>query len=267
MIQCPGMGSSVTHSVTQRMPSHKPTQAEDLRPGDPHELSNGHLIECLPTGARGSRANLLGGSVLDSDPAVETAGVDTGFSPNPSTMRAPNIAVGNIPDTPGWAKGAPPLAVEYADRGQDEAELTQKIVDLFEGGTQLVWVVRLQGPRQVEVHERGREMRTVRPGETLTAPGILRNPVPVEALYEREAAHEATLQNLLQRKGFASLLDVQEEGRLTQARAALKRLLTRRGLPLNPEIDARITACTDRAILERWFDQAVTATSPEEALL
>ena len=263
MLQCPGMGSS----VTPRMPSHSPTRAEELRPGEPHELSNGRLIECFPTGARGSRANLLGGSVLDTDPAVEAAGVDTGFSPNPGTMRAPDIAVGNIPDTAGWAKGAPPLAVEYADRGQDEAELTQKIEDLLEGGTRFVWVVRLQGPRRVEVHEAGEEVRTMGPGETLTAPGILRNPVPVEALYDREAAHEATLQNLLQRKGFASLNDVQEEGRLAQARASLKRLLTRRGLPLSPDEEARITACSDRATLERWFDQAVTASSPAEALL
>ncbi len=262
MIQCPGMGSSVTPQMT----SNRPTRADEIRPGEPCELSNGRLIECLPTGARGSRANLVGGSVLDTDPAVEAAGVDTGFSPHPGTMRAPDIAVGNIPDTAGWAKGAPPLAVEYADRGQDEAELAQKIIDLMEGGTRLVWVVRLQGKRRVEVHERGGVVRTVHPGEVLTAPGVLQNPVPVEALYDREAAHEATLQNLLQRKGFASVEQIQEEGRIGQARASLKRLITRRGLSLSAGDEARIAACADRATLERWFDQAVTASTTAEAL-
>ena len=42
------------------------------------------------------------------------------------------------------------------------------------------------------------------PGATLTAPGVLANPVPVEALYDQERAFDATLQNLVQRKGFAS---------------------------------------------------------------
>lgn len=204
--------------------------------------------------------------MLDTDPAVEAAGVDTGFSPHPGTMRAPDIAVGNIPDTAGWARGAPPLAVEYADRGQDEAELEQKIIDLLEGGTRYVWVVRLQGQRRVEVHEAGRGVRTAHPGDVLTAPDVLQNPVPVEALYDREAAHEATLQNLLQRKGFASLEEVQEDGRIGQARASLRRLLTRRGLPLSADDEARIAACPDRATLERWFDQAVTASTTAEAL-
>lgn len=39
----------------------------------------------------------------------------------------PNIAVGNVPDDPGWVRGVPPLAVEYADVGQDEADLQSKI--------------------------------------------------------------------------------------------------------------------------------------------
>jgi hypothetical protein len=42
-------------------------------------------------------------------------------------------------------------------------------------------------------------MRTVYPGGTLAAPGILKNTVPVEALYDREAAHRQTFRNLLRR--------------------------------------------------------------------
>ena len=68
-----------------------------------------------------------------------------------------------------------------------------------------IWVVRLTGPRRVEVHEKGRAMRLCMPGDELTAPGILKNPVPVLAMYDREAAHEATLRNLLQRRGYESL--------------------------------------------------------------
>jgi hypothetical protein len=36
-------------------------------------------------------------------------------------------------------------------------------------------------------------MRTVHPGHRLTAPGVLKNPVLVEALYDRDEAERATL--------------------------------------------------------------------------
>ena len=101
---------------TKNLPTTQgPFKAEYLRSGDPYELSRGHAIQCLPTGGRGSRANLLGGAVLASDPAVAEAGVDTGFAPDPGTLRAPDVAVGDIPDVPGWVPGVPLLALEYAD--------------------------------------------------------------------------------------------------------------------------------------------------------
>jgi hypothetical protein len=56
------------------------------------------------------------------------------------------------------------------------------------------------------------------------------------------------------------------EGRLTEARAALRRVLVRRQLVLSPDDDARIEACTDLATLERWLDQAVLAPSISDAL-
>jgi Uma2 family endonuclease len=254
-----------------------PFRADQLRAGDPYELSQGHAIECLPVGARGERANLLGGAVLESDPAVEAAGVDTGFSPEPGTMRAPDIAVGNIPDAPGWVKGTPPLAVEYADIGQDEEDLLVKIEELFAAGTQMFWVVRLVGARRVEVHEPGKPMRTAGPGEVLEAPGILKNGVPVEALYSREAAHEVILRNLLQRRGIESLDALEEHGRQEgrreaehgqriEARAALGRVLARRGLAVSAELEARIEACSDLPTLRRWLEEAAVATSAAEAL-
>ncbi len=172
---------------TKNLPTTKgPFKAEHLRSGDPYELSNGHAILCLPTGGRGSRANLLGGMVLDSDPAVTEAGVDTGFAPEPDTLRAPDVAVGEIPDVPGWVQGAPLLALEYADSGQDEVELAEKIADLLKAGTRLVWVVRLSDSPYVEVHRPQQPVQLYQPGQLLEAPGILKNPVPVEALYDRK---------------------------------------------------------------------------------
>ena len=190
-----------------------PFRITNLSPGDRYELRRGHAIYCAPTGGDGSRGTACVAQVRDTDPAVTETCIEPGFTTGPGELRAPDIAVGNVPDKPGWIQGVPPLAIEYASVGQDEKELEAKIADLLEAGTRFIWVVRLLGPRRVEVHTRGEPMRLFRPGDELHAPGILQNPVPVEALFDRNAAHEATLRNLLQRKGYDSLDALREEGR------------------------------------------------------
>jgi hypothetical protein len=59
---------------------------------------------------------------------------------------------------------------------------------------------------------------------------------------------------------------LQLEGRLTEARAALRRVLARRQLTPSQDDGARIEACTELSTLERWHDQAVTAVSVSDAL-
>jgi len=189
-----------------------PFRASHLRSGDPYELDDGHPIECLPSGGRHAKSNSSGALILESDPDVESVGVDAGFTPDEHNLRAPDIAVGHVPDTPGWIPGAPPLAVEYADTGQDERDLQAKIHTLLGAGTRYVWVVRLTGPHRVEVHTPD-GLHMAYPGEELKAPGILRNPVRVEALYDPAAAHDAALRNLLQRRGYRDLDAVLEKGR------------------------------------------------------
>jgi hypothetical protein len=189
-----------------------PFRPDQVRTGDPYELSNGHPVYCAPTGQDGAGPNGFGFAVLDSDPAVESAGVDAGLALSGKTLRAPDVAVGIEKADGTWAKGTA-LAVEYAGRGQDEAELRIKIRELLDAGTKWVWVVRLVGPARVEVHERDKPVRIVNHDETLTAPGVLKNAISVRSLFDREAAHEATLRNLLERKGYAALEDVREEGR------------------------------------------------------
>ena len=204
-----------------------PFRADQLRCGDPYELDDGHPIECLPSGGRHAKANVSGGLALETDPAVESAGFDAGFTPDEQNLRAPDIAVGNVPDAPGWVSGAPPLAVEYADTGQDEQDLQAKIRTLLGAGTRYVWVVRLTGLRRVEIYEPQAPLSTAYPGQQLKAPGILDNPVPVEALYDPDAAHETALRNLLQRRGYADLDAVREEGREAGELALVLRQLQR----------------------------------------
>ncbi len=259
--------------MSQSLPystSHGPFLADQIREGDPYELSNGHAIRCLPTGGRGSEAAATGAAVLKSDPEVDSAGVETGYSPSPGTLRAPDVAVGNVPREPGWVKGVPPLAVEYADTGQDEADLATKIRELLDAGTKLLWVVRLTGPRRVEIHEAGRKKRIARPGEELHAPGILRNPVPVEALYEWEVGQEITLRNLLQRHGYESLDAVQAEsraeGEIETLKDSILDVCAARGLAVGDDVRAAIASCHETAVLKRWHRQAATAEAAAEIL-
>ncbi len=216
-----------------------PFSVHQIRDGDPYELADGHPVECLPSGGRHARANVSGGLTLETDPEVDAAGFDAGFTPDERNLRAPDIAVGNVPDAPGWVSGAPPLAVEYADIGQDEAGLRDKVAALLAAGTRYVWVVRLAGPRRVEVHERDGGRFVATPGQELRAPGVLRNPVPVEALYDADAAHRVALRNLLQRQGYEDLDAVREEGR-EEGLAPILRLARRLFPGLDAADEARI---------------------------
>ena len=248
-----------THPQRQPGSPSGPFRADQLRDGDRYELSQGHPLYCAPAGPEHAIGNLTGAAVLGSDPAVEWAGIDAGFSPEPGMLRAPDVAVGAPPpNIRGWIAAAPPLALEYAGRGQDEADLQTKIAELIGHGTRLVWVARLTGPRRVEVYESGQPLRIAVPGEDLLAPGILRNPVPVESLFDRAAGARATLRNLLQRFGYADLEAVRAEGRDEGRAQAVLSLLAGRGIPVDEDTRARVSACRDPGQLDRWLLAAAT---------
>ncbi len=125
-------------------------------------------------------------------------------------------------------------------------------------------------------------MRTFRPGEELQAPGILKNPVPVEALYDWEVGQEITLRNLLQRHGYDSLDAVRaegeaagrakgeaagrEKGEVAALRGSIVEVFTARDLAIGDGVRAEIASCQDAAVLRRWLEQAVTAASAVEIL-
>jgi Uma2 family endonuclease len=277
------------------MPSRKPHtgqgpfRADQLRDGDRYELVDGHPIYCAPSGPEHANRSLSGGAVIESDPDVDWAGVDAGFAPDADTLYAPDIAVAPLAsanEAAGWMPGVPPLALEYAGKGQDEMKLAEKISDLLARGTKLVWVVRLIGPRRVEVYAPDVPVVTLGPGDQLEAPGILRNPVPVEALYDRTAGHGATLRNLLQREGYRDLDDVlargreqgvakgREEGR-KEGKAAgrvegvaqsVLALLRGRGLDVSAGLESEILACRDQAKLQRLLLAAARVAQAEELL-
>jgi len=160
--------------------------------------------------------------------------------------------------------------VEYAGPGQDEADLQVKIGELLEAGSRFIWVARLIGPRRVEVHRPGQPVQVFGSGDNLEAPGILRNPIPVDALFERVAADRAVLRNLLQRAGYQDLDAVRdegrergrEEGRSEGIAESILALLAGRGLEVEAQVGGRVRACRDPDQLRAWLLAAARVTDP-----
>ena len=212
--------------------------------------------------------------VILTDPDASSGGIDPGYSPQQGMLRAPDLAVGNVPDEPGWIQGVPLLAVEYADTGQDEMDLQTKVKELLNEGTRLVWVVRLIGAPRVEIHENDRPVRIAGLGDELSAPGILRNTVPVLALFDEEAARSVNLRNLLQRFGYDGLDAVRAEseakgraegeakGKAEGRARAVVDVLEARALVLSDEERKRVLACIDEDLLDRWLKRSATITDP-----
>ncbi len=232
--------------MTRRRPAEMlapgPFKVDALPSKSAYELDQGHAVLCLPTQARGGRAQIRGGLVVATDPLVQDAGVEVGFDLGGETMRAPDVSILRPGAGDGWVKGAPALAIEYADDGQDEPELRAKIAQLLQAGAEAIWVVRLGRLQHVEVHQRGMEPRIFHSHETLTLPGVLQNPVPVAALFDADQAEQLALRNLLDRFGFQhpdqareqGREEGREEGRLDGLRRAAVAFLRGRGHP-DPE--------------------------------
>jgi len=107
-------------------------------------------------------------------------------------------------------------------------------------------------------------MRIANPGEQLTAPGVLANPVPVEALYDREAARRVIFSNLLQREGYASLEEVRAEKEAQTLHDDILAVLTARGLAADDELRTFLARTQDPAILRSALRLAATTTTPSE---
>ena len=249
-----------------------PFTAADILPDQGYELYHGHPVRCLPTGGDGATTTAVGLQAIASDPDAEEAGVDPGYVLGTQNVLAPDIAVGNVPDRRGFIQGVPALAIEYAGERQDEVRLQDKIVQFLAGGTRWVWVVRLIGPRRVEVYAPGAGVAVLGPGQVLHAPGVLRNEIPVEALFDRKRAREIALRNLLEDAGYSGLAAVREEGREEARedgrsqglRDAVRTLLATRGIALDPAAQARVAAEHNPEQLLLWITRAASAREASE---
>jgi hypothetical protein len=87
--------------------------------------------------------------------------------------------------------------------------------------------------------------------------------VPVEALYDREAARRVIFRNLLQRQGYGSLDDVRAEGEAEGLRKAVVAVFAARGLAVDGELQGALDSAKAPAVLEAALRQAAIATPAE----
>ena len=99
--------------------------------------------------------------------------------------------------------------------------------------------------------------------DILLAPGILQNPVPVRALYNRDVACDEALRNLLQRRGFTSLEAVQAESEARGEAQAVLKLLEIRGLRVTEAQRQTILDCRDIEQIGIWLQRAISADSAD----
>ncbi|WP_437332600.1 hypothetical protein [Sorangium sp. So ce394] len=97
----------------------------------------------------------------------------------------------------------------------------------------------------------------------------LREPMrqALEALVmERQIEGEATFPPFVQKLIDRGKLEGMREGELKGKRDTLLRLLARAGIVLTENERARVQACTDMAILDRWLDNVLGAKTAAEVL-
>ncbi len=91
--------------------------------------------------------------------------------------------------------------------------------------------------------------------------------MPVNALYDREAAHAVTFRNLLQRQGYRDLDEIRDEGQQQALRESVLAVLLARGLAVDEAARAALEAIGDPAVLRRHLGRAATVAPTDEVFV
>jgi Uma2 family endonuclease len=169
------------------------------RDGHRYEIVNGELIDMGNSGAKHGYVCsilmiLLGGYVrLHKLGAMFDS--STAFKMKSGNKRSPDISfiakerlqgLDDIPD--GFLEGAPDLAVEILSPSNTVEEINQKIIEYFDNGSRLVWVIN---PKQnyVLVYRNGQEPdRLVKSNDSLDGEEIVPGfNLPVVELFQKLA--------------------------------------------------------------------------------
>jgi Uma2 family endonuclease len=152
--------STVTSTLVNRPSESQPekkvwTDAEFMalsRDGHRYELVNGELVEMGNSGAKHGYVAILLSAALFHCVSTQKLGAlmdsSTAFVMKSGNKRSPDISfmakerlqgLDELPD--GFLEGAPDLAIEILSPSNTVEEIHDKLVEYFESGARLVWVI------------------------------------------------------------------------------------------------------------------------------
>lgn len=152
--------STLIENTTERQIENAPekkiwTDAEFMalnRDGHRYELVNGELIDMGNSGAKHGYLAIILSAALFNCVSTQKLGAmfdsSTAFKMKSGNKRSPDISfmakerlqgLEDLPD--GFLEGAPDLAVEILSPSNTVEEIHNKIVEYFENGSRLVWVI------------------------------------------------------------------------------------------------------------------------------
>ena len=120
--------------------------------GHHYEIANGELVDMGNSGAKHGYLAIILSSALFSAVMAQKLGAlfdsSTAFKMKNGNKRSPDISffakerLQGLAELPsGYLDGAPDLAVEVLSPGNTNEEMDGKLVDYFENGSRLVWVI------------------------------------------------------------------------------------------------------------------------------
>jgi Uma2 family endonuclease len=151
--------------------------------GNRYEVVNGELVAVGSAGAKHgyyvSLIHILLGAYVRSQKLGLTFDSDTSFKMKSGNRRSPDCSffskerlrsLGGIPK--GYIEGAPDLAIEVLSEANTVGEIHDKIVEYFENGSRLVWVIHPE-ERYVLVYRQPEPAALKRPGDILEGEEVI----------------------------------------------------------------------------------------------
>lgn len=156
----PTLIANPTENLTERKIENLPdkkiwTDAEFMalnQDGHRYEIVNGELIDMGNSGAKHGYVAIVLSAALFNHVSKEKLGAmfdsSTAFKMKSGNKRSPDISfvakerlqgLEELPD--GFLEGAPHLAIEILSPGNTVEEIDNKIVEYFDNGSRLVWVI------------------------------------------------------------------------------------------------------------------------------
>jgi hypothetical protein len=159
---------------------------------------------------------------------------------------------------------------------QKERDVTEKAVGMHRRGVRRIFAVYVKGPRLCEWSPRSRSWRPLDAASRIED-SCLAVPLPVAALLDAALADNAVAEALIA-KGNAMILNLQAEAKATGKEEGLAegrgriaesilRILTARGVAINPAQREEILRCSDFDRLDQWLLRAALASSADELIL